>query len=373
MKIAHYKLILKSAGVRDIAATFAAYAAMHDILDRVEPAQRTNTFELQKLAYEAIRAETGLPARLVTNGIREYASGAWSFDRLPLDDKLLSFKGVDKVSISTVEGRVIAGFLTTGYSDSPEKAPLAHLVREGGVYSLTVPLSADMQKREIEAMQTESISGRVSRLAAGLVTTVIDGLEKKAPEAVAEQAIREIDKAADELKSNLAALVAERKRYTLQKDDLTGERDGLDDNIRIALGEGREDLARAGIGRQDDIDAQAASIDKLLLDVDARIDEARGALAAAQAARRDAEERVKIARRAREAQAPGASATSGGIRRPAPEDRIAAALSSVERLTDLPAGKARDRNDLAELEEFGRQRRIDDRLAALRNELKGKK
>ncbi|RWN51716.1 PspA/IM30 family protein [Mesorhizobium sp.] len=373
MKTAQYKLILSRAGERAIDMTFAAYAVMHDILDRTASNQRTNTFELQKLAYEAIRAETGLPARLVTNGIREYASGAWSPDRLPLDDKLMSFKGVDKVSISTVEGRVIAGFLATGYSDSQEKAQLSHLVRDNGAYLLTVPLSADMQHREIEAMQTESISGRVSRLAAGLVATVIDGLEKKAPEAVAEQAIREIDKAADELKSNLAVLIAERKRYTLQKDDLTEEREGLDQNIRVALQEGREDLARAGIGRQDDIDAQAASIDKLIQDVDVRIDEARGALSAASAARRDSEERVKIARRAREAQNPGTAGNAGGgFRKPAPEDRIAAALSSVARLTDLPAGKPRD-NDLVELEEFGRQRRIDDRLAALRSELKGKK
>lgn len=370
MKTAHYKLILDKDAQRDVAATFAAYAAMHDILDVMEPAHRNDTFELQRLAYERIRSETGLPSRLVTNGIREYASGTWSFDRLPLDEKLLSFKGVDKVSISTVMGRVIAGFLATGYADSREKAQLAHLVREAGTYSLSVPLSRDMQNREIEVMQTESISGRVSRLAAGLVTTVIDGLEKKAPEAVAEQAIREIDKAADELKSNLAALVAERKRYSLQKDDLAEERDGLDQNIEVALTQDREDLARAGIGRQDDIDAQSASIDKLIGDVDQRIDEARGALSAAIAARRDAEERVKIARRARESSSPGAGAGIG-VRKPAPEDRIAAALSSVARLTDLPAGKVRD-NDLAELEELGRRRRIDERLASLRSELKNK-
>lgn len=366
MKTAHYKLILDDAGQRDVAATFAAYVAMHAILDRTNTASRTNTFELQRLAYEAIRSETGLPARLVTNGIREYAAGTWSADRLPLDDKLMSFKGVDKVSVATVEGRVFAGFLATGYSESHEKRNLAHLIREDGSYLLTVPLSRDMQQREIEVMQTESISGRVSRLAAGLVATVIDGLERKAPEAVAEQAIREIDKAADELKSGLAALMAERKRYTLQKEDLTDEREGLEQNIRIALQEGREDLARAGIGRQDDIDAQVASIDKLIHDVDVRIDEARGALSAAAAARRDAEERVKIAHRAREKKA---GPEGLAVRYPAPEDRIAAALASVERLTDLPAGKARD-TGLAELEEFGRRRRIDDRLAALRDELK---
>lgn len=372
MKTAHYKLHLDSASERDVDATFSAYAVMHGILERTDAPHRTNTFELQSLAYETIRAKTGLPARLVTNGIREYAAGTWSPNRLPLDEKLMSFKGVDKVSLATVQGRVIAGCIATRYADSPERAHLSHLVREAGAYSLTVPLSADMQDREIEAMQTESISGRVSRLAAGLVSTVVDGLEKKAPEAVAEQAIREIDKAADELKSNLAALMAERKRYTLQKEELSEERSGLDANIRLALSQGRDDLARAGIGRQDDIDAQLASIGKLIIDVDSRIDEARGALSAASASRRDAEERVKIARRAREAQKPGAASGGVGIRRPSPEDRIAAALSSVERLTDLPAGKGRT-NDLAELEEFGRQQRIDDRLAALKDEFKGRK
>lgn len=84
-------------------------------------------------------------------------------------------------------------------------------------------------------------------------------------------------------------------------------------------------------------------------------------------------ETKQIARRAREALKPGTVGNAdGGFRKPAPEDRIAAALSSVARLTDLPAGKPRD-NDLVELEEFGRQRRIDDRLATLRSELKGKK
>lgn len=365
MKLAHYNLMLEEGARRDLEDTFVAYASIHKILDETTPAHRADTFELQRLAYELIRSQTGLPSRLVTNGIREYASGTWSADRLPLDEKLLSFKGVDKVSIASVNGRVAAGFLNTGYSDTPEKGSLSHLVRDNGAYTLTVPLSRELQNKEIEAMHTESISGRVSRLAAGLVATVIDSLERKAPEAVAEQAIREIDKAADELKSGLASVIAERKRYAMQKSDLIEEQRGLEANIRIALREGREDLARAGVGRQDDIDAQVLSIDKLIADVDIRIADSKGALNAAAAAHRDAEERVNIAKRAK-AQKGGSDASF--VRKPSPEDRIAAALSTVGRLTDLPAGRTPD-DGLAELEAFGRQRRIDDRLAALRKEI----
>ncbi len=368
MKTANYTLITDDAADREIDRTFQAYAAMRAILDETTPAHSKDTFELQRLAYEQIRLRTGLPSRLVTNGIREYAAGTWSEDRLPLDEKLMSFKGVDRVSLAMLDGRVVVPFLMTGYSDAHEKNALSHLIRSNGSYSLAVPLSRDMQTKEIEAMQTESIPGRVSRLAAGLVATVIDGLERKAPEAVAEQAIRDIDKALDELKSGLAAAVAEQKRYAMQKAALIDERDGLDANIRLAIGEGRDDLARAGIGRQDDIDAQVDSIDRLIADVELRIADSRSALNAANAARREAAERVHIARRARER---GAPATPAAGTRTTPEDKIAAALGAVERLTDLPAGKPRD-GDLAELEAFGRKRRIDDRLAALREEMKRK-
>jgi phage shock protein A len=368
MKIANYELMPDRDAVREIERTFQAYGRMRAVLDETTPAHPKDTFELQRLAYERIRLETGLPSRLATNGIREYAAGTWSQDRMPFDEKLMSFKGVDRVSLATLDGRVVVPFLMTGYRDALEKQALAHLVRANGSYSLSVPLSREMQTKEIEAMQTETIPGRVSRLAAGLVATVIDGLERKAPEAVAEQAIRDIDKALDELKSGLASSVAEQKRYAMQKAALIEERDGLDANIRLAIGEGREDLARAGIGRQDDIDAQVESIDRLIADVELRISDSRSALNAANAARREAAERVKIARRANE-RSPGAAPAAS--HRPSPEDKIAAALGAVERLTDLPAGRPRD-GDLAELEAFGRKRRIDDRLAALREEIKRK-
>jgi phage shock protein A len=368
MKIANYGLIPDDDAIREIERTFRAYASMREILDETTPAHPKDTFELQRLAYERIRAETGLPSRLVTNGIREYAAGTWSADRMPLDEKLMSFKGVDRVSLATLDGRVVVPFLMTGYVDADEKGALSHLIRANWSYSLSVPLSREMQNQEIEAMQTETIPGRVSRLAAGLVATVIDGLERKAPEAVAEQAIRDIDKALDELKSGLASSVAEQKRYAMQKASLVEERESLDANVLIAMREGREDLARAGIGRQDDIDAQVESIDRLIADVELRISDSRSALNAANAARREAAERVKIARRANDRKASAPSATS---HRPSPEDKIAAALGAVERLTDLPAGRPRE-EDLAELEAFGRSRRIDDRLAALREEMKRK-
>lgn len=367
MRTAHFHLALDEAAKVEIDRTFTAYGQMKDVLDRANVARRKDTFELQRVAYDAIRHATGLPARLVTNGIREYASGAWSEDRLPLDEKLMSFKGVDHVSIATLSGRIVVGCLLSSYRQDGARNTLSHLVRSDGQYALDVPLSRDMQATEIEAMQTESLSARVSRLAAGLATLVVESLEAKAPEAVAEQAIGEIDRGVAEIRASLASASAERKRYDLQRERLRTEAAGIEADARRALQGGREDLAKAGIGRLEDIEEQVGSLDRLIREVDGRIEEAELAIRAAEAARRDAAERVRIARRARD-EAERTAPSAGGRAKPQAADRIAAALGVVERMTDLPAGAPRD-PALRELEDFGRARRIEDRLAAMRDEV----
>lgn len=367
MRTAYFNLLVDEAARAEIERTFAAYERMKNILDRTEVARRTDTFQLQRAAYDAIRHATGLPARLVTNGIREYASGLWSRDRLPLDDKLMSFKGVDHVSVATLAGRVVVGCLLSSYRQDEAKATLSHLVRSEGGYALAVPLSRDMQDTEIDPMQTESLSARVSRLAAGLATLVVESLEAKAPEAVAEQAIGEIDRGVAEIRASLATATAERKRYDMQRERLLAEAATLEADARRALQGGRDDLAKAGIGRIEDIEAQVGSLDRLIAEVEERIAEAELAIRAAEAARRDAAERVRIARRARD-EAERSATTKGGRTKPGAADRIAAALGVVERMTDLPAGAPRD-PALRELEDFGRARRIEDRLAAMRSEL----
>ena len=55
-----------------IEATFAAYDRMMAILAEVAPVG-ANLVSLHAQAYEKIRVETGLPARLVTLGLRDRA------------------------------------------------------------------------------------------------------------------------------------------------------------------------------------------------------------------------------------------------------------------------------------------------------------
>ena len=76
-----------------------------------------NLVSLHAQAYETIRKETDLPARLVTLGLRDrasYVAGA-SVRRIPLDDKLFAIKAPTSLTVSTVRGHVLVAFNVPGY------------------------------------------------------------------------------------------------------------------------------------------------------------------------------------------------------------------------------------------------------------------
>ena len=117
-----YALTPDEAGIAAIEATFVAYDRMMAILGDVAPG--ANLVSLHAQAYEKVRKETELPARLVTLGLRDrafYEAGSTP-RRIPLDDKLFVIKGPTSLTISTVRGRVLVAFDVPGYLagwDSP--------------------------------------------------------------------------------------------------------------------------------------------------------------------------------------------------------------------------------------------------------------
>src|SRR4029077_16792645 len=99
-----YALTPDEAGIAAIEATFAAYERMMAILAEVAPVG-ANLVSLHAQAYEKIRKETGLPARLVALGLgrRAHHGAGDPLRRIPLDDKLFAIKGPTSLTISTVE------------------------------------------------------------------------------------------------------------------------------------------------------------------------------------------------------------------------------------------------------------------------------
>src|ERR1700690_2099068 len=127
-----YALVPDQAGIEAIEATFAAYDRMMAILAEVAPVG-ANLVSLHAQAYETIRKETELPARLVTLGLRDRASygAGTAVRRLPLDEKLFAIKGPTSLTVSTVRGRVLVPFDVEGYVAGWDGPFPAHLVSDG--------------------------------------------------------------------------------------------------------------------------------------------------------------------------------------------------------------------------------------------------
>jgi len=213
-------------------------------------------------------------------------------------------------------------------------------------------------------MTSDGILQRMGRLIAGFTHATIDRAEGLDRVAIVEQAIREIDTAADQARGELGRASAERHRIQSKRGEIEQELAGLKTRIATALGQGREDLARGGISRSLDLDAQTAALDSALADVDSRIDDSRKALAAVAAARNDAEARLRDLKRSE----PAATADFRGQSGVSAVDRAARSASAIARLTGVPADEnGTDRATLDELERIHREKLIEERLAAFKS------
>jgi IS605 OrfB family transposase len=88
-----------------------------------------NKVKLQRIVYEEVRRRFSLPAQhtvraiaSVVNSYKAKKKGRWerkiefdTFSAIDLDQRLLSFKGIDRASINTIEGRIILPVLWGEY------------------------------------------------------------------------------------------------------------------------------------------------------------------------------------------------------------------------------------------------------------------
>jgi phage shock protein A len=215
-------------------------------------------------------------------------------------------------------------------------------------------------------MAYEGILSRVGRLVAGLAHATVDKAEQSDPLAVVEQAIREIEAEAGRTRAQLATKTAEHFRISTRTDEIDRERLTLDEQIASALASGREDLAKVGVERQMDLEAQSSSLRAALDVTNEEIADARNAINAIVAARREAEARLTELRRSQSS----ASRTLVGQNGEAPifEDRTARSLEAIARVTGVPAGSTGDAQ-LSELESLHRQKSVDQRLSFFKERL----
>src|SRR6266567_1386109 len=161
---------------------------------------------------------------------------------------------------------------------------------------------------------TDTIASRVTRVIGGSVHALLDAVENAAPEASMAQAIREVDQAIDEVRSELGRVEAVKHLATSSLNKLNTQKETLGEQIDIAVSKGDETLARAGIAKQIDIDDQIPVLQRSLQDAIARGGELEGFIAALMAKKREMESALQdfIAARATAASPSGASPSGAG-------------------------------------------------------------
>jgi len=368
-----YVLYLRPADLEAVADTLAQYAAMKILLEEIAAREgiKSDVVRLQKLSYERIRSETRLPAQMVLLGIRDFAAQRSSGEDLPgipLDEKLYAIKGPMMLTLSTVQGRVTVHYDVAGYLEGWRGSAPARLVRTDAGFEIVIGVKPFIRPPEEKSMAYEGILSRVGRLVAGFAHATLEKAEQKDPVALVEQAIREIDREAEEARAALGKHTAEQHRLESRARELDTELFSLSDKIATALQQGREDLAKAGIERQIDIEAQITALRVAVADVNERIEEAQGAVQAVIAARREGEARLAELKRSLTREQAAASPEAGGTRSASSTDKALRSLEAISRVTGVPsAGGNPHASQMNELERLHRDRTVEERLAAFKS------
>ena len=215
-------------------------------------------------------------------------------------------------------------------------------------------------------MKPEDIITRVGRLISGIAHAAIDKAEGSNRLAIVQQAIREIEDAEATAQADLAQARAAEYRLNARRGEVDGELAALAEKIRTAIAEKRDDLARSGVARQLDLEAQQEVLGKTIADNGEVIAANLTALQAVRSALEDAGTRLVELRKS-EAAAPAPSPMNGGRRVAGSADKAERAGRVIARTTGVPAGTAAIA-DIAELSALHRDRQIADRLAKLKSQ-----
>ncbi|WP_028136515.1 PspA/IM30 family protein [Bradyrhizobium japonicum] len=369
-----YRLAPDPAAKAALEATFQAYDRMMEILEEVARSHNvgSNVVLLHAHAYDPIRKATALPSRLVTLGLRDRSDyRAAQGRRLPLDDKLAKIKGPATISIATVQGRFSVPFDYAGYAEGWGQSVPACLVRTEDGFEVHYGVTPNILPEEENAMDNiaaapDNFLSRVGRLIAGIAYDAIEQAEGKNKLGVVGQAIREIERAETEARDALAAARAEEYRLNARRAEIEREMANLAPKIETAIADGRDDLARAGIARQMDLEAQFDVLSRAIDENNDKIEQSVTSLRAVLSALQDAEQRraeLEKSEAAASQQGSTSSRKQGGTSAAAKALRAGRA---VARATGVPQAIPYS-SDIDELSTLHRDKEIAARLARLKS------
>ncbi|MFZ4702441.1 MAG: PspA/IM30 family protein [Candidatus Methylumidiphilus sp.] len=215
----------------------------------------------------------------------------------------------------------------------------------------------------------ESIATRVARIIAGGTYALLDKAETLAPDTVMAQAIREIEQVASEVRVDLGKAEAAKHLVSHQMAKLNEEHAKLTGQIATAVGEHRDDLATAAIGRQTDIEDFLPVLQKSLDEQNDKAEDLVGYIMALLAKKRELEQ-ILIEYQAHKLARPEMERGNGDSDRQSRVEDAEAAFGRVLAkqlgMSGLGMGVTEDAAKIKELAELQRGKRIAERLAAVK-------
>ena len=216
----------------------------------------------------------------------------------------------------------------------------------------------------------ESILQRVRRLLSAKVEDNIDAMERLNSDSTMREAIRQVDRAIDEVRLDQEKAMARRLQAARQQ-RLFGEKlEELTEKARFALGEGREDLAEAALSRQVDLEAQIGTLDQVQITAREEEDRLEESLTALRNRKKQMDEALAAFVIARQEASMGGDAGVETARHL--EKQVENAEAAFDRAMSGAGGVAFARADaqalgrVAEIETLQKRATVAQRLAALK-------
>ncbi|WP_109078328.1 PspA/IM30 family protein [Aggregatibacter kilianii] len=218
---------------------------------------------------------------------------------------------------------------------------------------------------------SETLARRVGRLVSGGFHAILDAAENLAPEAVMNENIREIERAIDEVRSELGKILVQKHLATKKMADESSRHEALQEHIQEALKSHRDDLAETGIAEQMDIEARLPVLENTVADCAAQEKELEGFIVALQAKRREMQQAIQDWKQSQTQAATNENSNDGTKLNRILRD-TEKTVNAFDRIMGRQTGlniDGRDPSQLAklkELEEVSRANRIKERLAQLK-------
>ena len=219
----------------------------------------------------------------------------------------------------------------------------------------------------------ESVFVRVRRLLSARIEDSVDAMEQANSDGTMREAIREVDRAIDEIRSSQEGAMTRRLQAARQQAMIAKKLEELTSKARFALQEGREDLAEGALKRQVDLEEQSGKLDQvqvLAREEEAKLDESLTALRARKQQMEEALAAFAIA------QSDASMGGDGGFQNARDVERkVGNAEAAFDRAMTgaggigFSRGDAAAINQVAEIDTLAKNATVSERLAALKQEV----